>query len=789
MTAVFSTVLLALALGAEPSGIGLPLGIPPAPADPVIARVAPEKCLFYVNWAGTAAPDPNSASQAEQLLAEPEVQQVLAGVGKGIKAAMIGATKEASAFKWVSGEEAFQCLSILLTHSTAIFMSDVKITRKEVKSAVAATKKAPAEDSPEVLEVDTSVKLRIRGGMVVSLGPQAAGMKARAEKSLDKFLMAYKCEEVNFEHVRIAGQTWYRVKSKLGAGGPSVVFGFKGDRFIAGFGEGSLEAILARTDRQPPAWLTAALADVPVERRTGVIYLNLKALREKFIGSQLDTSDSRAIVGMLGLDNAEALVSTTGLDASGYVNKALLALEGPPRGLLRLVSDGPLRPEDLAPIPRDATLALAVRFDLQQAVQIILTAIDAMSPERRAGLNQAFDQIGRDLGVDLRRGLLPALGDTWCIYNSPGEGGLVVTGLTAVVPIRNHQVLSAAYGKLVDLVKKNLAAGPDTGSAFGLAGLNSFRHFTFAGREICYVNCGFLAPAWCLTPQELVMALNPYNVKAYLSRREHKSLATVPEVARVLGPSGGPAMIGYTDAQAIRVVLSVGFAVRAVDGGDPGERTGFAAITRHAVGQAGPALVLAVSAGDQPAPAARSGDPPADHSRHRDHLSLQFSNWRRERAGILPVGGGFIARFIALGGVPSRSIAGCAGGEQAGRFCGESPAAAGRFHERNPARGRKAGDPARCRASQNDSAARRAPSAGAEAAAVGRISLPPRGAAGSRRKLAPRVWAAGGCNPGWAWASGPPPTAAKRAAGGAARRPCRAGWRPDRGSRPDRPSG
>jgi hypothetical protein len=548
MTAVFSTVLLAVALGAEPSGVGLPLGIPPGPADPVIARVAPEKCLFYVNWAGSAAPDPNSSSQAEQLLAEPEVQQLLAGVGKGIKAAMIGATKEASASKWVSGEEAFEYLSILLTHPTAIFISDVKITKKEAKSVVAATKKAPAEDSPEVLEVHTSVKLDIRGGMLVSLGPQAAGIKAAAEKSLDKFLRWYKCEEVTFEHVQIAGQTWYRVRSKLGAGGPSVVFGFKGDRFIVGFGDGSLEAILARIDRAPPAWLAAALANVPVERRTGVIYLNLKALRETFIGSQLDTPDCRAIFGMLGLDNAEAVVSTTGLDASGYVNKALLALEGPPRGLLRLVSDRPLRPEDLAPIPRDATLALAVRFDLQQALEIILSSLDAMSPERRAGVNQAFDQIGRDLGVDLRRGLLPAVGDTWCIYNSPGEGGLVVTGLTAVVPVRNHQVLSAAYGNLVDLVKKNLAAGPDAGSAFGLAGLSNFRHFTFAGREICSVNCGFLAPAWCLTPRELVMALSPHNVKAYLSRREHKSLATAPEVARVLGLSGGPVMIGYTDA-------------------------------------------------------------------------------------------------------------------------------------------------------------------------------------------------------------------------------------------------
>ena len=36
--------------------VGLPLGIPPGPDDSVIARVAPEQCLLYVNWLGTAAP-------------------------------------------------------------------------------------------------------------------------------------------------------------------------------------------------------------------------------------------------------------------------------------------------------------------------------------------------------------------------------------------------------------------------------------------------------------------------------------------------------------------------------------------------------------------------------------------------------------------------------------------------------------------------------------------------------------------------------------------------------------
>ena len=55
---------------------GLPLGIPPGEFDPVMARVAPQECLFYVGWSGTAEPSAKSANRTEQLLADPEVQRL-----------------------------------------------------------------------------------------------------------------------------------------------------------------------------------------------------------------------------------------------------------------------------------------------------------------------------------------------------------------------------------------------------------------------------------------------------------------------------------------------------------------------------------------------------------------------------------------------------------------------------------------------------------------------------------------------------------------------------------------
>ena len=67
-------------------GFSLPLGLPPLPEDPVISRVAPEECLAYISWAGTATPDAKSTNHTEQLLAEPEVQKLLSAIDHAVTA-------------------------------------------------------------------------------------------------------------------------------------------------------------------------------------------------------------------------------------------------------------------------------------------------------------------------------------------------------------------------------------------------------------------------------------------------------------------------------------------------------------------------------------------------------------------------------------------------------------------------------------------------------------------------------------------------------------------------------
>jgi hypothetical protein len=78
---------------------------------------------------------------------------------------------------------------------------------------------------------------------------------------------------------------------------------------------------------------------------------------------------------------------------------------------------------------------------------------------------------------------------------------------------------------------------------------------SFAGQTIYSLvapTAGFpLAPCWCLTDKELIVALFPESIKAHLSRGEAEgSLAKNSAVAALLGGQFGPAALAYQDTPA-----------------------------------------------------------------------------------------------------------------------------------------------------------------------------------------------------------------------------------------------
>ena len=526
---IFAGWFMLLGLG---GAAGIPLGVPPALEDPLLAKVAPEECAFYMTWSGIAEPDPQSSNRTEQLLAEPEVQRLIGELQRRLKASALEAAGRDDPEAVPLVEDASEWIKTLLTSPTVVFISSVKM----------------GPEGPD-----------IRGGALVRVGEDAAKLKA----SLEKHQAAVFGPAVA-QPVQIAGETWYKLQ--LDPHAPEITWGVRGKYFIIGLGKGSVAGILSRAVTDPPEWLTELRKQLPVDRASTVSYVNVKGLGDTFA----PILDAPTAVGMLlqafGLGGVTSVGSVTGLDKEGFVSKTLVALDGEPRGLLSIAAGKPLTSGDLAPIPRDATIALGLRADADAIFESFLSSVAATNPAAREGIAEGLAAMKQATGVDLRGDVLKALGDTWCVYNSPGEGGLAFTGLTAVVPVKDHQSLAAAHAKLIVVAKAALAAQEASrrAEAERLEAEGHYAYylrrpgprieqFEFAGQTVYVFNVrgrgAPFAPAWCLTEKELIGALFPQNIKAYLTRgQEHKSLATVPEVAGLLEGTGGPVALAYLDS-------------------------------------------------------------------------------------------------------------------------------------------------------------------------------------------------------------------------------------------------
>ena len=73
---LLAIVTLCLVLSSQNAVAG-PFGIPPMPEDPLLSKIAPEECLWYASWAGSATPRADSPNHFEALIAEEEIQRLI----------------------------------------------------------------------------------------------------------------------------------------------------------------------------------------------------------------------------------------------------------------------------------------------------------------------------------------------------------------------------------------------------------------------------------------------------------------------------------------------------------------------------------------------------------------------------------------------------------------------------------------------------------------------------------------------------------------------------------------
>lgn len=486
------------------AGLGLPLGIPPAPENPVMQQVAPEKCVLYATWAATAQPDGKSANHTEQLLAEPEVRAFVQSLEKTIGTTLnqyASQAEDAKAKQLASVSPLW--IKTLTTRSAAIFLTKLEMTEPQ--------------------------RLTIEGGMLIEAGGDAAALAQGLTDVIttdDQKPTPVTIGRATFQRFTFQNESTGTVELSLGAAGPYV---------LIGIGKNSVEGMFERLrTKQTPAWLTNLQKRLPVERRASMSYLDLPAIVNGFL--PLAGPEGTRIADSLGIKQLGPMESVTGLDKDGLLTRSFMAINGRPTGLLTLLGGGGIAEKDVAFLPKDATFATAFSFKTQHVYDLARHLIADNVPNGVEQFDRATTQFEEAFGQRLEQDVLQSFGDVWTVSAAPADGWL---GVVATVQVRDRAKLDA----LVTRVQAMLSDVPPERGAPRIEAKPS-------GDQVIHmvVARGMpLQPAWCITDDRLIIGLSPQAVRSTLNARATEiGLFEQPHISKALA-DGNTIAVSYQD--------------------------------------------------------------------------------------------------------------------------------------------------------------------------------------------------------------------------------------------------
>ena len=495
--------------------LALPLGTPPAAADPVMLQVAPQECLYFINWSGRGKPDPASQNATERLLAEQEIQQFGTDVLKTLRTTMTQ----------VAGQSP--------SPEAKVVAEMVPLLVEKVLRGPGSLYLGKAELTPTGLAVDA--------GIVLAVGDQGPEMNVMLGRFVQHVLQR------STKEVLIEGESFRSLE--LGGGVPVVTWGLHKQHLVVGLGKGSVEGILKRASTPQPKWLTSVLQRWPLARRSTVAYADMDKLLALLVSMGPDGPGEK-VAQLLGFKNVKTYLSVSGLDENQYVSYSAIVVDGKLQGALSLLGAPALATADMATVPADSLAAFLLRMNGLQLYELFLNGVKSVDERGYQQLLKSLGEMEEMMGGKIREDLVASLGTSWSLYTSPDTGGWI-TGWLLTVDIKDRARLLQLRDSLLKEITEMLSQVGPRRAPFGV------NKSTFLGHDIVVLTTDVIPLSLAVTDKQLLLSAYPQAIKAHLKRQQvmgAKSLASNPRLAPLFLSGQGPQAVQYLDlADALRM--------------------------------------------------------------------------------------------------------------------------------------------------------------------------------------------------------------------------------------------
>lgn len=239
-------------------------------------------------------------------------------------------------------------------------------------------------------------------------------------------------------------------------------FGYLGNVFFFTLGSDQARALLERKPghslQTNPKYQTRMKA-VGGENVQLAVYVDVETIRAKVkemipvpapasaSATQPVENPADRITKAMGVDKLQAVAGTVRVVDKGMYTKIRLFTPAPHQGLLLPLTGATLSDADLAHVPGDVDMAVAINLSpkvLYDEIRRMARQIDPNADRMIAGEIAAVEQ---HLEMSLENDVLASLGDTWVYSVSPSQGGPLVGSMISL-EVTNPEKLHAFIDKL-----------------------------------------------------------------------------------------------------------------------------------------------------------------------------------------------------------------------------------------------------------------------------------------------------------------------------------------------------
>lgn len=248
--------------------------------------------------------------------------------------------------------------------------------------------------------------------------------------------------------------------------------------------------------------------------------------------------------GIAGLKRA---VWTGSFDGKDWTNQAFVEAPEPRTSLVKVLFDArPMSRDLLSAVPRTATMAATLQFDLGGLLGEVRTMVRKLDAQASADFEQGLDRIKQVIGMDLQQDVLDSLGTEWALYSDPRTGGTGILGLTVVNrlkdPAKAEKALTALEKLANDAFKEATARDRMT---------VAFTTTKVGQTTIHYLAVPAVAPGWAVRDGNLYVGVYPQTVAAAADHVAAKGRSILENedfqaVQKRLGVTD-PASVQFTD--------------------------------------------------------------------------------------------------------------------------------------------------------------------------------------------------------------------------------------------------